>query len=114
MPVTCHFGQKEGENHVYPASGKAGSIDTQVTISSLHTLKFFPGTYPSAYLDNGPDGIILRVVKGNHIHVDPNSRLSEGEDAVIAETASSGPGVLYTGNQVTSIGISLKGSRVEK
>jgi parallel beta-helix repeat protein len=54
----AQLGQSEGEIQVSPAPGKAGSIDTQVTVSSLHTLKFAAGTYPSAYIDPGPDGII--------------------------------------------------------
>ncbi len=54
----AQLGKNAGEIQVSPASGKQGSIDTQVTISSFHTLKFAPGTYPSAYVDPGPDGII--------------------------------------------------------
>ncbi|MBD0369796.1 MAG: DUF1565 domain-containing protein [Pyrinomonadaceae bacterium] len=52
------LGNNAGEIQVSPAAGKAGSIDTQVTISSFHTLKFAAGTYPSAFIDSGPDGII--------------------------------------------------------
>lgn len=74
------LGSSGGEIQVYPAEGKAGSIDTQVTINGSHTLKFFPGTYPSAFVDTGADGII---------RLKSNSKIvGSGRDTILQESSA--------------------------
>jgi hypothetical protein len=72
------LGARAGEIWVYPARGPAGSIDTQVTVGSRHTLRFFAGVYPSNY-QAGSDGII-RLKSGA-------SAVGSGWDTILRESS---------------------------
>jgi parallel beta-helix repeat protein len=72
------LGARAGEIWVYPAQGAAGSIDTQVTVGSRHTLRFFAGLYPSSY-QAGSEGII-RLKSGA-------SAVGSGWDAILRESS---------------------------
>jgi parallel beta-helix repeat protein len=72
------LGARAGEIWVYPARGPAGSIDTQVTVGSRHTLRFFAGVYPSNYLA-GSEGII-RLKSGASV-------VGSGWDAILRESS---------------------------
>jgi hypothetical protein len=72
------LGARAGEIWVYPAQGPAGSLDTQVTVGSHHTLRFFAGVYPSNY-QAGSEGII-RLKSGASV-------VGSGWDAILRESS---------------------------